>query len=427
MPQRPRRVSLLTILAITATSLVGCSTPGAAEDGDVDLTMAIWSANEDHLALFDAIADDYLADHDEVDSITFETITNQDYIAGLTTRMAGGNVPDLAWIPEANAPEFIESGVLADLTDTFTDTEGYDVEDLLPSATALWEKGGDLYAYPFSNSPFALYVNRDILEAAGQPDVGALVGTDDYTWDTIADIAAAVTASTGDTGLVIPSFSPTTWDNLTPLWASWGASPWTEDAASCTFTDPEMTDFLSWFQAQTARGAVSAVTTAAQNPVFATGDVAFSVAQLSASGALDDTFGWDFLPLPAGPKGEQGVIGQAGIGVVAKSAHVDAATDFLAYFTNAANSEKLATYFPPSRESLLNVSTLSAAAPKLSEEQIQSAIIDVVPDAIVKSSSPVYSKVTSLVSSALDPVWSGGDVGDATAAVCAVAQPVLGR
>lgn len=427
MPQRPRRVALLSILALTATSLVACSTPGAAEDGDVDLTMAIWSANEDHLALFDAIADEYLADHDEVDSITFETITNQDYIAGLTTRMAGGNVPDLAWIPEANAPEFIESGVLADLTDTFTDTEGYDVEDLLPSATALWEKDGDLYAYPFSNSPFALYVNRDILAAAGQPDVGALVGTDDYTWDTITDIAAAVAASTGDTGLVIPSFSPTTWDNLTPLWASWGAAPWTEDAASCTFTDPEMTDFLTWFQAQTARGAVSAVTTAAQNPVFATGDVAFSVAQLSASGALDDTFGWDFLPLPAGPEGEQGVIGQAGIGVVAKSAHVDAATDFLAYFTNAANSEKLATYFPPSRESLLNVETLSAAAPKLSEEQIQSAIIDVVPDAIVKSSSPVYSKVTSLVSSALDPVWSGGDVGDATAAVCAVAQPVLGR
>lgn len=426
MPLRPRRVALLSILAITATSLAACSGSQAANGGDVDLTMAVWSANEDHLALFDEIADSYLAEHDEVDSITFETITNQDYIAGLTTRIAGGNVPDLAWIPEANAPEFIQSGVLASLTDTFSNTDGYDIDDLLPSATELWEKDGDLYAFPFSNSPFALYVNRDILASAGQPDVAALVGTDEYTWDAVADIAAAVRASTGSNGLVVPSFSPTTWDNLTPLWASWGAAPWSDDAATCTFTEPVMNDFLTWFQSQTDRGAISAVTTAAQNPVFATGDVAFSVAQLSASGALDDSFAWDFLPLPAGPEGEQGVIGQAGIGVVEKSANVDAATEFLAYFTNAANSEKLATYFPPSRASLLKVETLSAAAPKLNEEQIQSAIIDVVPDAIVKSSSPVYSQVTSLVSSALDSVWTGGDVADATSAACTAIQPVLG-
>lgn len=427
MNQPSRRVALLSVLAIGASSLVACGAPAAATDGPVDLTMAVWSANKDHLALFDEIADDYLAKNSGVKSIKFETITNQDYIAGLTTRIAGGNVPDLAWIPEANAPEFIQSGVLANLTDTFKNADGYDLEDLLPSATALWEKEGGLYAYPFSNSPFAMYVNRDILKAAGQPDVSALVGTSEYTWDKIADIAAAVKKTTGNTGLVVPSFSPTTWDNLTPLWASWGASPWTDDAANCTFTKPAMVDFLSWFQSQTDRGAISAVTTAKQNPVFATGNVAFSVAQLSASGALDDSFEWDFLPLPAGPEGKQGVIGQAAIGVVAKSKHVDASAEFLAYFTNAVNSKKLATYFPPSRKSLLNVKTLSAAAPKLSEEQIQSAIVDVVPEAIVKASSPVYSRVTGLVGPALDSVWTGGDVTAATTAVCAAAQPVLGR
>jgi multiple sugar transport system substrate-binding protein len=427
MYQPSRRVALLGILAIGASSLVACGAPGAANDGPVDLTMAVWSANKDHLALFDQIADDYLAKNSGVKSIKFETITNQDYIAGLTTRIAGGNVPDLAWIPEANAPEFIQSGVLANLTDTFKNADGYNLEDLLPSATALWEKEGGLYAYPFSNSPFAMYVNRDILKAAGQPDVSALVGTSEYTWDKIADIAAAVKKTTGNAGLVVPSFSPTTWDNLTPLWASWGAAPWTADGASCTFTKPAMVDFLTWFQTQTARGAIPAVTTVAQNPVFATGNVAFSVAQLSASGALDNSFKWDFLPLPAGPDGKQGVLGQAGIGVVAKSKHVAASADFLAYFTNAANSEKLATYFPPSRKSLLNVKTLSAAAPKLSEGQIQSAIIDVVPEAIVKASSPVYSRVTGVVGPALDSVWSGGNVTAATSAVCAAAQPVLGR
>ena len=424
MSMSPRRVPLLAAVTTGALLLAGCSdTPGA--DAQVDLTMAIWSSNEAHLALFDEIADGYLVDHPEVDSITFETVTNQDYIAGLTTQIASGDVPDLAWVPEANAPEFVESGVLADLTPTFEATDGYDLADILPSARALWEQDDDLYAYPFSNSPFALYVNRDLLAAAGQPDVTSLVGTDDYTWQTVTDIAAAVNSSTGGTGLTIGSFSPSAWDQLTPLWAGWGAKPWSKDGSTCTFTDPEMVDFLTWYQQQIARGAVPPVTTTAQAPSFAAGDVAFSIAQLSQSGGLDGSFAWDFLPLPAGPEGTQPIIGQAGVGVVAKSPNADAAAEFLAYFTNAENSAHLASFFPPSRASLLNTQTISAAAPALTAEQIQSAIVDVAPDATIKAASPVYSQITGLVRSALDPVWTGADVSDATAQICDAIQPIL--
>ena len=34
----------------------------------------------------------------------------------------------------------------------------------------------------------------------------------------------------------------------------------------------------------------------------------------------DATFEWDLVPLPAGPKGKYAVMGQAGIGVLKKSA-----------------------------------------------------------------------------------------------------------
>lgn len=424
MPMSPRRIPVLAALTTGALLLAGCAGNPAA-DTEVDLTMAVWTSNEAHLTLFDEIADAYLADHPEVSSITFETVTNQDYVAGLTTQIAGGDVPDLAWVPEANAPEFVESGVLANLSPTFEATDGYDLADILPSARALWEQDGDLYAYPFSNSPFALYVNRDVLAAAGQPDVASLVGTDEYSWQTVTDIAAGVHSATGSTGLMIGSFSPTAWDNLTPLWAGWGARPWSTDGSTCTFTEPEMVDFLEWYQQQLDRGAMPPVTTTAQAPSFAAGDVAFSVAQLSQSGGLDGSFDWDFLPLPAGPEGTQPIIGQAGIGVVAKSPDTAAATEFLAYFTDAENSAKLATFFPPSRASLLNTETISAAAPALTDEQIQSAIVDVVPDATIKAASPVYSQITGLVRSALDPVWAGEDVSAATAKACDAIQPIL--
>ena len=36
------------------------------------------------------------------------------------------------------------------------------------SALALWTADGEIYAYPFSTSPFGMFVNNDVIKAAGQ-------------------------------------------------------------------------------------------------------------------------------------------------------------------------------------------------------------------------------------------------------------------
>nr|WP_197683615.1 hypothetical protein [Jiangella alkaliphila] len=43
------------------------STPAAA--GSVDLRMTVWTSNEDHLALFDSIAEAYRSEHPEIDHL----------------------------------------------------------------------------------------------------------------------------------------------------------------------------------------------------------------------------------------------------------------------------------------------------------------------------------------------------------------------
>ncbi|NYD68483.1 ABC transporter substrate-binding protein [Agromyces atrinae] len=422
------RVAAITLTGVLAVSLTACAAGGeSGESGPVDLTMALWSSNEDHLALLTQIGDAYVAEHgDEVASITFEPVTNPDYVAGLTTQIAGGDVPDLAWIPEASGPEFVDSGILHNVGDTLETTEGYALDDILPAALAPWQdEAGGVYAYPFSNSPFALYVNKDLLAAAGQPDVTALVGTPDYTWHTVTDIAAATAGATGSVGLNIPTFNPTNWSAVTMLGNAWGAAPWSADGKTCEFSSPEMIDYLTWYQEQMTRGAIPPVSGNAAPAAFASGDVAFSVAQLSQSGSLDDTFEWSFLPLPAGPEGYHPIVGQAGVSVLERSAHTEQAAGFLAYLTNPENAELLAQFFPPPRESLLNVEVLSQAAPKLSPEEIQSAIIDVVPEATVKPQNAVLSQFTDAVRAGLDPVWSGGDVETAVTGICEQISPIL--
>lgn len=421
------RGAAIALTGILAVSLSACAGADSGASGPVDLKMALWSSNEEHLALLQEIGDAYVEEHgDEVASITFEPVTNPDYIAGLTTQIAGGDVPDLAWIPEASGPEFVDSGILHDVRETLENTDGYDLDDILPGALEPWQdQDGGVYAYPFSNSPFALYVNEDLVASAGQADVQSLVGTSDYTWETIADIAAATNSATGVTGLNVPTFNPTNWSAVTMLGNAWGATPWSEDGATCEFASPEMTEYLTWYQDQISRGAIPAVSGNAAPAAFASGDVAFSVAQLSQSGSLDDSFEWSFLPLPAGPAGYHPIVGQAGVSVLERSENQDQAAGFLAYLTNPTNAELLAQFFPPPRESLLNVETLSQAAPKLSPEEIQSAIIDVVPEASVKPQHGVLSQFSDKVRAGLDPVWSGGDVEAAVTGICEQISPTL--
>ncbi|WP_353808657.1 ABC transporter substrate-binding protein [Agromyces sp. SYSU T00194] len=424
-----KKLIALAVSAGTVAALAGCSSGTASESsGPVDLTMAIWSANEGHLALFDSIADEYVAAHpDEVASVTFETLSSP-FLTTLTTQIAGGSTPDMAWIPESSGKEFVESGVLYNLSPTLEEAEGYDVDDIIPASLERWsDSAGDVYGYPFSNSPFGIYVNRGLVEAAGEDQPADLVASGEWTWDVAAEIAAAASAEAGDSvGPITWSAPPErVWDNLVAVWATYAAEPWSADGTSCEFTSPEMTDALTWFNE--AMFDQDAFVKPGEAFDFNSGSAAMMIAQLSSSGSIDESIDWDFLPLPAGPEGAQPVVGQAGIGVVAKSDNPDAAADFLAFFTNPENSAKLAQFFPPPRESLLTVETIQEAAPALSAEDIQRTIIDAVPDAIIKPTSVHYSQISPMIQTAFDGLWQpDADVAGVTQGICDQISPIIG-
>ncbi|MGO2097471.1 MAG: ABC transporter substrate-binding protein, partial [Candidatus Microbacterium stercoravium] len=404
-----RRLSLTAGAGIAAGALVlaGCSgSTGETETPDepVELRMTVWTADETQLALFQEIADEYVEENPElVSQVTFEPIPFEDYTTTLTTQLAGGNAPDLGWILESYAPEFVSSGALADLTDTLKDHEGYEYDDLLDSSLALWEQDDQLFAYPFSNSPFAMFVNTDQLAAAGQPNPAELVESGEWTFDAARDMSAAAAETSGKSGLVVRDFDYKVWENLASVWAGWGASPWSEDGASCTLTDPEMVDAMTWIH--DAIFVDDAMPGPGVTADFFAGDAAMTITQISRASALDDTFDWDIVPLPDGPEGRQNVIGQGGIGVFANAEHPTIAADFLAYFTNPENAEKLAAYFPPPRESLLTAETLAAGNPRLSEEQLQSVVVDGIQDAVTKPTHPNFAKLQDTVRAELDALW----------------------
>ena len=413
-----KRLAVL-LAAVLALSACGGG-DSAGSDGPVSLRMTIWTGNADHLALFNSIADDYRKANPNVTEIKFDTLPIETYTTGLTTQIAGGNAPDLAWILENSAPDFVSSGALVPLK-----VEGSD--DLIPSTTKLWQTGGKLYAYPFSTSPFGVFVNNDLVKQAGQQTPADLIAANQWTWDKAYAVNAAVAASTGKGGLVVRDFDFKTWDNLASVWGGWGAEPWSEDGKKCGFADQPMVDAMTAFhKAVFTDKAVPAPGTA---PDFFAGNAAMTITQISRASLLKDSrFQWDLVPLPAGPKGTYGVIGQAGIGVLKKGKNADAAADFLAFFTNPENSAKLAQYFPPPRKTQLTAENLAKTNALLKPEQLQKVVIEGVNIGKVKPSHTGQAEISQTVRAALDPLWKAdADVRSVLSGVCSKLEPLLDK
>ncbi|OSP55770.1 sugar ABC transporter substrate-binding protein [Pseudoruegeria sp. SK021] len=390
-----------------------------------ELRMTIWSANEAHLTLFNDIADSFTATHPGV-SITYESLPFSSYTTTLTTQIAGGNPPDLAWILERTAADFVNSGVLAPLNDGFMAADGFDYDDILAKPTELWRLDGELYAIPFSTSPLAIFANNDLIRAAGAPTPADLIAAGEWTWDNAIDVAAKVAAADSE-GIIVRDFNFQTWQNLAAIWRGWDAAPWSADGATCTFDEPQMVDAMTFIH--DAIFETGATPGPGESVDFFAGDAAMSITQISRASLLptgDDAFDWDLVPLPTGQAGDYAVIGQAAIGAFQRGDNVDLAVAFLAHMTNPENSAKLAQFFPPVRASLLNAETLGATNPLLTSEMIDSVVVDGITRGEVLPVHEGYSEIQQVVRAELDSLWQpDADVAAVLSNVCQRIQPLL--
>lgn len=424
-----KMLSVAALVAVGSLAICGCSASGPTEGEPASLRMTVWTSNEAQLALFDEIAAEYIADHPEIESITFDPLDFDSYTTTLTTQLAGGNPPDMAWMLENAAPDFVSSGALVPLDDTLSSTDGYELDDLSETATELWRTAdGDLAAYPFSTSPFVVFANDDLLAAAGQPSAAELQAAGTWDWETLSEIGSKVNAATGKAGFIVRDFEYTQWDYLSTVWNGWGAAPWSEDGKTCTMDSPEMVDAFAFLHdAAFANKSMPGPGTTAD---FFAGDAAFTVTQISRASLLAESGinSWELLPLPEGPEGEYSVIGQAGLGALAQGKHPQQAADFIAFFTNPENSEKLAEFFPPARTSQLTPETLSAANPVLTEAQLADVVVPAITSGEVRPSHTGSAEIQQEVRSGLDGLWvENADIAETLSGVCDAIDPLLGQ
>src|SRR5690606_5546259 len=255
-----------------------------------------------------------------------------------------------------------------------------------------------------------------------------LIAAGEWTWDNALATAKTVAAAGKAEGLIVRDFNYQNWQNLTAVWRGWGANAWSADGKTCTFTDPAMVDAMTAIhQAIFKDGALPGP---GENVDFFTGDAAMTITQISRASLLpkENPFDWDLVPLPEGPAGEYSVVGQAGVGAFANRPNTELAVEFLGYFTNPENSQKLAQFFPPARASLLNATTLATTNPLLSPEQIENVVVHGISTGKVISGHTNFAQIQQTVRASLDSLWvADADVPAVLQSVCDSINPLLAR
>ncbi|MEG0616333.1 MAG: extracellular solute-binding protein [Oscillospiraceae bacterium] len=174
-----------------AASTPVASTPAPAENVEITWwAFPTFAKVDDTVGKYEqAVADAFMAKNPnikvKVEMIDFKT--GPDKIA---TAIQGNTTPDVLFDAPGRIIGYGKDGVLAPVTDMFTDEFKKDVnnENLLKSCS----DGKDYYMYPISSAPFTMGVNKTLLEKEGLMDMVKTDGERTFTTEDFTKLNAAL-------------------------------------------------------------------------------------------------------------------------------------------------------------------------------------------------------------------------------------------
>lgn len=431
-----RHVISRTAVAATLTLvLASCSAAGSGSNSETtsggsspespqDLTLTVWTADPTVISTYEALGDKFREDNPELGDFAVQSIPFDDYTQQLTTRIQGGQAPDLAWIVEANAPAFIDAGALTDLS-PLEDDDQFKLDDYLPNLTEQVSTDGKLYGVPFANTVQPVIYNKTAFEAAGVDTPLALLERGEWDWPNLRRISKEmVDSGTVTYGFDIPQFNLTNYQLMNVFLKGFGAEAF-PGGTKCGYTSPESVEAITYLHdlmfADDTYPGPGEITS------FPSGDTAMVVGAPSYLNQITDpALEVDLVPQPSGPNEGDYFLGQAYMTALTAGKAPDLATRLLAYLTNEGASEELAKFYLSGREPLLTDELVSSANERITPEAAERALIEPLPGAKQIDYPTAYPQVDAAIKPAFDAVWTpDADVKAALAGVCDAAKPAL--
>ena len=372
----------------------------AFADDTVSMKLCVWTSNESQLELLGSFIDEFAAKKGITIDYTFESIDYSEYNTKLLLELQGNDAPDVYWVTESSAKAFIASGNLAVLNDAL---EEYDPSDIAEGALALWKDGDDIYAVPFSTSPFILMYNADLFEQAGCKTPEEYIAEGNWTWETFREVCKQIKDNTGVWGFQTvdgQGYTTRVVQNLLPIIRTYGGDAWDEDYNVMIDTEESIAAVQLFHDMVYVD---ESVVPPGDESSFYTGAAAMTVGQISRLSNLDEVdWNWSICTLP----GDSPVIGQAAIGANSNSKNGELAAELVAYMTNSECVARIAGIWPPARESVLESEEFLTSNSRITAEQMSNAVAASINTGKVLPSHEQYPQIEVEAQMVYDKLWN---------------------
>jgi multiple sugar transport system substrate-binding protein len=273
----------------------------------VDLRWRTRPDNQAEADLYASISDDITASGIGL-NLTYEPGNSEGspYQDKLKTELSAGTAPDVFWIPGTDVADFAKAGLILNAAPQ-AEASGFNPADFyagpmdqLQVDPATGQKAdGFLWGVPRDVSTFALYLNLDLIDAAGAEDPRELAANGEWTWDKFAEVSQKI----ADNVEGAKGFGAGGW------WANWGyfvnsggGSFFNADRTACALDSEEAIAGMEFYQNLYASGSGVPFGEDAEPPFKAGTLGMFINGRWATPGAREITsFNWDVAPLPTGP------------------------------------------------------------------------------------------------------------------------------
>lgn len=377
---------------------------------DVALRWRTRPDNKEEIEVYNNISKD-LDKNLEGITLTYEPggTEGSNYQEQLRAEVAGGTAPDVFWIPGTDVADFATRGLIMDVNDMATKTEGFDVKAFysgpmyhLTFNPKTQKSGGDsgaLWGLPRDVSTFALYLNLDLINEAGAEDPRELVKQGKWDWNAFLEVAKKTRALGSD----IYGYGASAWWAPYGTWINAaGGGFFNADRTACALNTKESLAGLEFERSLYSDFDVATPYGEDPEPPFRAGKVAmFQNGRWATPGVRTVKFNWDVVELPKGPNGTAGNWLFWGAYVVnAKTKHPEEAWKLVQALTTAETQGKVAALGAniPSRVSKEALAAFLTFTPPANNQAFLNGIAeDAKPTAegpLWAGSWPEYDKIT---------------------------------
>ena len=364
------------------------------------VTFFTWLGND---PTWKKLAAEFHEEHPNI-TIKFENVPAEQAAQVLTTRIAGNNAPDVAYVNASDTADYASRGAAVDLTDYIERSDVVKPDDYVDAFKTFVTYDDKLWGLPIDGETTGLFYRTDMFEEAG-------IDGPPETWEEFKDTAAALTdESQGQYGFeMFASESAYYW------------YPWLYQAGGDLLSEDGQVLFTSDEAKEAADFYVDLVQYAPPDYLnsnswdgrvgFAEGQVGMYVAGAWFAGTLADEFPdidgkWATAPLPSGPAGCKTTIAGDSLVMMSQTDNSDASWLWMEYLSRP---ETIARVTYKTEGTLLPPLTSLLEGEEITQEKpVLEGFIDLMPCGVASTvSNPKFPQIETILNEELGKAMYG--------------------